>query len=176
MIAISAGHYPEKPGACFDEFCEHGEAVQWAKRICEYIGSDAFYVPSGHLKNKVLAINNRDITVAAEIHFNSFKHEVDGELVHAGEGCETLYHPDSEKGAYIANEIQQALAPTLFKDRGIKPGYYRMNPKNGVDFFLRRTRCPAIIIEPEFIHHKDRIQDTRDEACKLIAKVLSELE
>jgi len=181
MIAISAGHYPERPGACFEDFCEHGEAMQWALTIMRHMKGEGFYVPTGHLKNKVLAINNRNIYFAVEIHFNSFKvwkdanHDgivTDDELMNAGEGCETLYYPGSEKGAFIANELQSAIAPALFRDRGIKPGYYRMNPKNGPDFFLAKTKCPAIILEPEFIHHKERIQDNRNITCELIAETL----
>jgi len=169
MIAISAGHYPERPGACFDNFCEHGEAVEWAKLICGHLGKEGFYVPTGFLQSKVDAINNRDIDIAVEIHFNSAVN-ADGERI--GEGCETLYYPESQKGAFIANELQKAITPVLFKDRGIKQGWYRMNPDNGPDFFLARTKCPAIILEPEFIHRKDSIQVNRDVACQFIAETL----
>ena len=168
MIAISAGHYPERPGACYEEFCEHGEAAHWARLIAGQLGDQGFYVPTGYLQNKVDAINNRDVDIAVEIHFNSAVSK--GE--HVGEGCETLYYPESQKGAYIAYEIQREIAPSLFRDRGIKPGWYRMNPDNGPDFFLARTKCPAIIVEPDFIHRKDHIQANRDAACELIAETL----
>ena len=100
----------------------------------------------------------------------------DDELINAGKGCETLYYPNSQQGAYIANAVQHALAPTLFKDRGIKEGWYRMNPKNGSDFFLDKTRCTAIILEPDFIHRKDEIQRQRKYACESIARTLLELQ
>ncbi|KKL45821.1 hypothetical protein LCGC14_2351830, partial [marine sediment metagenome] len=29
MIIIFAGHHPRKPGACFEGFCEHDEALRW---------------------------------------------------------------------------------------------------------------------------------------------------
>lgn len=172
---ISAGHYPERPGACFDDFCEHGEAKSWAILITDHLirmGVDARLVPNGVLKNKVEYINGNDAEIAVEIHFNSAK---DSEGTHIGEGCETLYCPESQRGAYIANEIQKAIAPALFRDRGIKEGWYRMIKKNGPDFFLAKTSCPAIIIEPDFIHRKDFIQSNRELACKAIANTLSKM-
>lgn len=170
-VAISAGHYPEKPGACFNDFCEHGEALKWAHEINDYLvmkGVGSLLVPSGVLKQKVEFINERNVGLAVEIHFNSAKK--DGE--HIGRGSETLYFPGSEKGAIFADNVQKALAETFTPDRGIKEGYYRMNPENGPDFFLARTNCPSIIVEPDFIHRKDIIQDGRNVACLAIADAI----
>ncbi len=184
VIYVSAGHYPEKPGACYGDFCEHGEATAWAIQITDQLiraGEDARLVPTGHLREKVAFINGGDAALAIEVHFNSFKVwkdanadglVTDDELMHAGKGCETLFFPGSEKGAYLANEIQRVLAPAMFKDRGIKPGYYRMNPKNGPDFFLAKTKCPSAILEPDFIHQKEWIQSNRELACVAIADAL----
>ena len=55
---------------------------------------------------------------------------------------------------------------------GVMPGWYRMNKNFGPDFFLKRTHCPSIIIEPEFIHHKDLIVDNREKVCTAIAQAL----
>jgi len=175
MIAISAGHYPERPGACYEDFCEHGEAKSWAIIITDHLirlGCDARLVPSGVLSKKVEYTNGCNADIAIEIHFNSAVSK--GE--HVGEGCETLFYPESQKGAFIAGEIQTALAPGLFRDRGIKPGWYRMNPKKGVDFFLARTKCPAIIIEPDFIHRVNHIQSNREQACELISETLMRIQ
>lgn len=170
-IAISAGHYPERPGACHHDFCEHGEAMRWAELIAENLEGATLIAP-GYLNTKVATINSQNFDIAVEIHFNSAK---DAEGNHVGEGSETLFYPHSEKGAYVASEVQTSIVNAGFRNRGIKPGYYRMNKKNGPDFFLAKTNCPAIILEPEFIHYKSRIQRLRVETCQLIAEALKNL-
>lgn len=191
MIFISAGHYPERPGACFGSFCEHSEAVLWTKEIQEYLksqGVESMLVPVGIIRTKVEFINSQNPEFAIEVHFNSFKVWEDAndddlitedELHHAGSGCETLYYPGSEKGAILAHNIQTELKQHFKPDRGIKEGWYRMNPKNGADYFLKKTICTAVIVEPAFIHNKIQIQAKRQEACISIGsgiiKTMSEL-
>ena len=169
MIFISAGHYPEKPGACFEGFCEHAEAVSWAKTIAMQLlnfGATADLVPVGKLKDKVDFINSRGADLAVEIHFNS-------DPKHAGRGCETLHYPSSPKGIRAAKLAQSFMADVMGNDRGIKVGYYQMDPSRGVDHFLRATDCPSLIIEPEFIHNKDIIQENKQECSEEIAKALA---
>ena len=173
MIFLSAGHYPERPGACFDDFCEHGEAVRWVNEIAGTIDMGCVIVPAGTLKEKVTYINEYDTgggsSVCVEIHFNSAMK--DGH--HVGNGSECLYMPESQRGAYLAHETQKAIvSDTGIRDRGIKEGWYRMNRRNGPDYFLSKTRYPAVIIEPEFIQHVERIQSKRESACDRIAEVL----
>ena len=74
MILISAGHHPTKPGACYEGFCEHDEALRWVDIICLQLGEiglECLPVPAGILKNKVNFINARSPILAVEIHFNS---------------------------------------------------------------------------------------------------------
>lgn len=184
MIHISAGHFPERPGACFGTFCEHNEAMHWAILIVEHLtqqGCGAVVVPTGPLKKKIEFINGSNPQLAVEIHFNSFKIWedanrdgliTDDELHHAGRGCETLYYPESQKGVVLAHNVQDALTEFFPPDRGIKEGWYRMNPKNGPDYFLEKTACPSIIVEPDFIHKKNKIQDRRRDACIAIAEAV----
>lgn len=185
MILISAGHNPSHPGACFESFCEHDEAVRWAARLVELIGDQALLVPTGTLRQKVAFINARSPQVAVEIHFNSLAVWTDannnglvdaGETAYKGNGACTLYCPGSEKGRLIAQKCQDAMEQVIERHwKGVMEGWYKMNPKNGPDFFLARTNCPAIILEPEFIHHKDEIQAKREAACTLIATALLEI-
>lgn len=182
-ICVSAGHHPENPGACFADFCEHAEALKWAKAITDEInfisGDDiACIVPVGVLKDKVKFINDINPLLAIEIHFNSFKVWEDankdglvssGELRNAGLGSETLYYPGSKKGEATARRIQSILGLICEPNRGIKEGWYRMNKDNGPDYFLARTKCTSLIIEPDFIHREYEIKNTRDEACRGIA-------
>lgn len=180
MIFVSAGHYPSKPGASHGSFTEYDEAAVWANRIVEIL-DEAVLVPTGFLRQKAAFINARAPSLAIEIHFNSFKVwrdanrdglMTDDEIHAAGRGSETLYYPGSEKGKRFAEIVQTALASVFQPDRGIKEGWYRLNPDNGPDFFLAKTSCPAVIVEPEFIHRKGIIQDNREEACQRIASAL----
>lgn len=180
MIFVSAGHHKAKPGASFEAFNEFEEAIKWQAVICEQLGDSASVVPAGVLKDKVAFINsnNPSKSVAIEIHFNSAKTNVakEGEpenLQHIGTGCETLYYPGSKNGEILAGMVHKALTP-FFKDRGIREGYYRMQKKFGPDFFLTKTICPATIIEPDFIHHRDLIQKHRVECCQDLAMCLLE--
>jgi len=167
MIYLSAGHHEEKPGACFNGFCEHDEAKIWCEFIAHNMGSDnALIIPDGKLKEKVDFINHRKPLAAIEVHFNSMLTGTNAN------GCETLHYPGSEPGLKLATALQLAVVQTGIRDRGTKEGYYRMNKTNGVDFFLAKTKCPAIIIEPEFIFNKDTILNSRDAACKNIAASL----
>lgn len=172
LIAISPGHYPEKPGACHDGFCEYDEAVRWADLLCDLLGpGNAVRVPGKHLKDKVAFINARTpgIAVAVDIHFNA---AADAEGNPVGRGCETLYMPDSDDSKCLAEACHAALVSVFTPDRGVKEGWYRMQKKFGPDFFLAKTPCPAIIIEPDFIHRRELITAGREEACRLLAKVL----
>lgn len=180
MILISAGHHPLARGACYDGFCEYDEALKWRDEIISILGDQAVAVPTGTLPQKVKWINALDANIAIEIHFNSAI--ING--THVGRGCETLYYPGSKKGKDLARTIQHAIAPIHFPDRGIKEGWYRMD-KPGIvdydgdvegdekpDYFLRKTNCTAIIIEPEFIHYKIEIPHKRKGTCESIAEAL----
>ena len=167
MIYISVGHYEEKPGACFNGFCEFNEAKEWVKLIIERMHKDnALRVPTGTLKQKVDFINQRSPIAAVEVHFNSMLSGTNAS------GSETLYHPHSKGGKQLAIEVQLAMHKAGLRDRGVKEGYYRADKTKGVDFFLDKTNCPAIIIEPEFIFNKDTILMYREKACTNIAETL----
>lgn len=165
MIAISAGHHCLHKGASYGTFNEHDEAIEWAKELMEYLGDKAVLVPFGFLRRKVEYINSNDIVFAVEIHFNSDRR-------HLGRGSETLYYPGSVAGRKLAQAVQDVLGRIFEPDRGIKEGYYQMNKVKGPDFFLAKTRCPAIIIEPEFIHHEETIKTNRQIACHALASAL----
>lgn len=169
MIFVSAGHYPSKPGAAYKGFTEYDEAEIWADKIVEYLDGEGKLVPTGFLGQKVGFINVREPDLAIEVHFNA---AVDDNGNNVGRGCETLYFPGSTKGKRLAEIVHEAIAEVFEPDRGVKEGWYRMNPENGPDYFLARTSCPAIIVEPDFIHRKEIIQNGRDACCELIASAL----
>lgn len=173
MIYISAGHFKQRPGACYDGVCEHDLTVQWADRIHFYLGDKGVRVPEGTLRTKTNFINKNNPNLAVEVHFNS---AVNAEGVRVGEGSETLYFPSSPKGKQAAEMLQDRLGMVFPPDRGAKQGWYQMNPKKGADFFLEKTRCVSLIVEPEFIHHLDIIRDNMDLACNVIAGTLLKIE
>lgn len=171
MILVSAGHRPGAQGASYMGFSEWPEAMVWASKIVEMLPRESLLVPTGHLRDKVKFINEHSPSVAIEIHFNSAVSRA-GENV--GEGSETLYFPGSKTGRRLAETVQKHLSPIFKPDRGAKEGWYQMNPANGPDFFLKATACPAVIIEPEFIHLKDKITAGRDSGCAAIVAALRE--
>ena len=187
MIFISAGHHATAQGAKYKEFTEYQFTVLWADMIASLLGDKATRVPNGTLKEKVDFINSYETSnkdIAIEIHFNSFKMWKDqnnngvvddGEMINLGRGSETLYYPSSKTGERAAFIIQSALGSLLKPNRGIKEGYYQMNKSKGADFFLAKTRCTSLIVEPEFIDNVDIILSSQDAACTVIASALLEV-
>ena len=171
MICVSGGHYDQARGAHYDGFAEYPETLIWADLIVTnltLLGIDACVVPSGGLRDKVDWINEvrPRATAAVEIHFNA-----DGK--HKGKGCETLYYPGSRKGLQLAEEIQRQISTFFPPNRGTKEGWYRMVKGGTADYFLAKTRCPAVIIEPEFIHNKSAITTNQDIGCLIIAEAVA---
>jgi N-acetylmuramoyl-L-alanine amidase len=186
MIFISAGHHEKSQGAKYKDVTEYILTTKWADLIALLLGDKGIRVPNGTLKQKMKFINgmNFDNAIAVEIHFNSAKLWKDlnkngiiddNEMINVGRGSETLYCPGSKEGERIARIVQSAVGSLFKPDRGIKPGYYQMNPKKGPDFFLEQTNCPALIIEPEFIDNLDVINQNMNAACHLIASTLLDL-
>lgn len=185
MIFISAGHHENAQGAKFNDVTEFSLTTVWADRIAELLGKKCIRVPNGTLKEKVDFINSvSDVSLAVEIHFNSFKLWKDqnangiiddGEMINAGRGSETLYYPSSKTGVRAAKIVQQELGRVMQPDRGAKEGWYQMNKSKGADFFLAKCRCTALIIEPEFIDNLGTIHGKIDLACYTIASALLEI-
>lgn len=170
MIYVSIGHHESAKGASFDDFNEYDEATIWAKMLVAMLADSSKLVPPGTLKDKVNYINSqKDAVCAIEIHFNSAK---DSNGNNIGSGSETLYCPNSMFGFKLATCVQKELNKIFKPDRGVKEGWYRMNPKNGPDFFLIQTKVPSVIVEPEFIHRREFIMTHRDDGCLAIARGL----
>jgi hypothetical protein len=181
MILISAGHNEKAKGAAHKGFSEFPETLNWAMLIHYYLqerGMASQVVPPGGLSGKVRYINEAHktigVSIAAEVHFNA----------NGRGGSETLYCPGSIKGQAISNIVQAQMASLFPPDRGSKEGWYQMDLPGIVDYpgdvdgdeildyFLRKTHCPAIILEPEFVCNFDLIETKREEACRLIADAL----
>lgn len=175
-VFLAAGHYPAQPGAGHEGFFEHDEAVRWVARLLALDDEATGFivaVPTGDLKSKVRFVNQRTQPgdIAVEIHFNA---ATDAAGQRIGDGCVTLYNPGSELGRALAEDVQKALCAAMQnRDRGVVEGWYRGNRERGGYYFLERTDCPAVILEPEFIHHKDVITGRREAACQALYVVFS---
>lgn len=150
-IALSAGHYPSKPGKVTSRHVEHIEA----KKIINKVLQSPFIkgarrlqivkVPSRNLARKIAFVNPKGFDVAIEIHFNS-------NVGRAGQGIEVLCYNQRRK-----NQAQALLSALLeylpFKSRGIK--YWGDIKKDrGIDLaWLSRTRPPSFIIEVCFLNN-----------------------
>ena len=166
-VGLSYAHYPEAVGASCGDFCEHYESIEWTeiiKKVLEYHGVEVVIAPVGKLGSKVKWLNEQKVDLAIEVHFN-------GSTNLTVNGCETLYCPNSVKGKELADKVHSWLSPSMHnKNRGVKEGWYRMDKTAGIiDYFLAKTNCPALIIEPEFISQIDNILDRRTVACESIS-------
>ena len=168
MILLSAGHHPLAKGATYNQHNEYDEAVLWVDEIANLIRVlfPVAIVPTGKVSAKVEWINSQPkATIACEIHFNS-------DASKRQKGSETLYCPGSLIGEAAAGIIQAALGGLFPPNRGVKEGWYQGDKKNGPIGYLKTTKCPAIILEPEFIYNIGVIQDRRHPACAAIAEAL----
>lgn len=174
-VFITPGHYPGAPGAGLDGFYEHDEAVRWVEVIRQADPDSNVFVcvPGLTLKEKAIFINRRchaERDVAVEIHFNSF---VDEQGQHKGSGSVSLYYPGSSDSKQLAQACQGVLAEHFPPDRGVVAGWYRGDERRGPYYFLEKIACPAVILEPEFVHHRDIIQSRRNTVALALAAALA---
>src|SRR5262245_19631424 len=129
-VFVSAGHGPRPgrpfdPGATWEGFTEHAEALVWRDAIAhagELLGLPCVVVPAVSLTERVEFINEVCAkvgpSIAIEMHFNAA----------AGpgpRGCETLYAPNSSRGQVFAEIVQSELRELFPPDRGAKEAWYR---------------------------------------------------
>ena len=176
-VAFSFAHNPDRPGAKWEGLEEHSTSRRWTRRIVELLqhnGVDAVIVPHHSLRGKVEAINELGADLALEVHFN-------GCGGCGAKGAETLYYPGSAKGRAAAEAVHAFVAKAASRDRGIKEGWYRQDHPGQVDYdgdvegdervlyFLQKTNCPALILEPEFIEQGKQIKRREMGLCRAIA-------
>lgn len=169
-VILFAGHYPENPGAAWDGLSEHEEAVRWCDLLREHMDEAELLIgPTGRLREKTRFVNLRWPVLAVDLHFNAWRDE---QGKPRGEGSMTLYCPGSVKGELAAKFVQDELAQVFEPDLGVREGYYQLNSEKGPDWFLVRTKCPALIVEPEYVHHGDKLRDLRAEGVDALARGL----
>lgn len=184
-VAVSAGHHASAQGADRKGVTEFMETCHWQEMLMEVIPAQAktrrqdvevIRIDPEKLSRKVRQINQSDCDLAIEIHFNAASSD-------APKGCEVLYYPGSWQGAQAGRLLCVQLAKAMLtKSRGVKPGWYKMDRPGVIDFygdedgdempdyFLRKTQCMALILEPEFLFWIERIRERREAACFVIGK------
>ena len=184
-VGLSYAHSPTSPGACHERQCEHTFSRMWTKKLLALLaakGIDVFLSVQHSLTKKVDEINAAGCDLALEIHFNAC-----GGC--GASGCETLHYPDSEVGEHYATIMQKAVCKAMGnKYRGVKAGWYKMDRPGVIDFygdedgdekpdyFLRKTNCPALILEPEFIEFDDVIVDRLLSGVSAIVEAIEEIQ
>lgn len=188
-VAISAGHHEGARGAGANNFFEYPETMKWATILMTIINDRypeirAHLVPAESLTEKVRFINalhdQYKLSFALEVHFNSSPGG-------GASGSESLFCPGTKKGVRAANIIQNAIGELMAPNRGTKEGWYKMDRPGIVDYdgdmdgdehpdyFLKATKCPAVVVEPEFIQHQGAINTNRDECCSLMADAIARI-
>ena len=163
-IALSAGHYPTKPGATNQKYTltEHAEAVKIINHLHAKLAAKRYNVVliSGTLKEKVASINAANCGLAIELHFNADDDHTDPQDKDdlRGRGCMVMYVPNSavrkQQADVMSNSIAQYMGQ---RNLGGREGWYWGNvteswqKPTSVDYFLKATNCPAFIIEPGYI-------------------------
>ena len=187
-LIISAGHNPQKSGASWQGIREHDQAMKWVNEIADYLTLKqvkVIQVATGSLREKVEHVNqwvNIDKnSIAVELHFNA-----------AGttyvQGNETLYYPNSVAGKQLATtfntKFMELAQQWVIKDRGVKEGWYRMDRPGVIDFYgdedgdempdywLRKTKCPSLILEPCFMCQLTDIGESWKQVAHAVAEAL----
>ena len=170
---IMAGHTKDgnKGSGAIGHISESDETRKVAPKVHKNLiklNCDSVYVHldkakgSNYLKEQVdLANAQGEFDCMVQIHFNCGTNDKDSSTT----GCEVYYL--SEKGKVFAERVDAKLS-TLFKNRGVK--------QNDKLYWLRHTKCPAILIEVCFVDDKDDVKVYEEnfyEVCKLIAEGLA---
>ena len=151
-IVVCPGHNKFKQGARNKELnlVEYTEVLKISYELIDFLRDYSCFgatLVKGTLPFKVREINKIKPDICLDIHLNS-------SVSKYVRGTETL-HSGSFKSICLAEKVQKELVACLeIPNRGIKKGYYRMDENNSVLYFLRKTLCPAIILEPLFMSNQ----------------------
>lgn len=151
---------------------ESNETRRLGPKVVQYlkaVGVDADYIQhdkpktSNYLKEQVTKANDMGTyDCVVQIHFNAGSSDPNNNTT----GTETYYA--SSKGKVFSDRVNAKLS-TLFNNRGSK------KDTRGL-YWLRNTKCPAILIEVCFVDDKDDSKiylNNINKVAKLIAEGLS---
>lgn len=142
---LDAGHGGNDVGAINGSRKESYDALRLVKRVGDLLkfnGESVYYTRTG---DKYLSLEDRT-AIENKGTYNYFVsiHRNDDEKK-KGVGVETFSLSTTGNGRKLADHVQGELKQ-LFFNRGCKTANF---------YVLRKTKCPAILIEVGFIHNKD---------------------
>ena len=147
-VILDAGHGGAEPGAMYQGRREKDDTLRLALAVGEKLenrGVDVMYTRTTDVYDspleKAQTANRSGADLFVSLHRNAMP--VPG----TGSGAVTLVYEDSGIPALLAENIQQNLVETGFKDLGIqeRPGI----------IVLRRTQMPAVLVEAGFIDNPE---------------------
>lgn len=145
---LDAGHGGTDPGAIYNNRKEDDDVLKLTKRVGEMLKTNGEIVDFTRTTDKTLSLAGRtnienasNYDYFVSFHRNAFEPE-------KAEGIETYSFSTTGKGRELAEKIQKGLVP-FFKDRKCKTENF---------YVLRKTKCPAVLIEVGFI---DNTKDNR---------------
>lgn len=155
-IAVDCGHNPPEDYGCTNLHHNLAEFVECHKIIShvydslwrEHIRIVNF---AERLKTKVWIVNKAKPVCAVELHLNSSSNP-------KARGSLCMYYPTKKSeqlAKFILDNIGKIInQPKLgisLPTRGAYVGNYQLDPSKAILYFLRRTKCPAVVVEPLFL-------------------------
>ena len=159
QISISAGHNPDGKIACgaVGLIRESTEARKIKDKVIQMLKSQGHTVyddtvDNGTSQNDVLkkivdkVNSHEDIDVAISIHFNAGANKI---LDKKTTGTEVFIYNTASKVKDMAQKIVNSIAALGYKNRGVKFSTSL--------YFLKKTKCPSLLIEAEFVDDPDDV-------------------
>jgi len=184
-IAIDAGHLPPRDYGVMvnavGDFTYNKVLIQkyttieyvWNRRVVTELQSilihrgHLIYPFCGNLKEKVDKINKEQVDLAIELHHDANKNK-------NIRGASVLYHPGSKKGKKLAKSIIDSIKMS-YKCKGIFEGYRRLDKRQPILYFIRRTRMIAVLIECAYLTNiSDKHTMTQDFYIYTMARRIAE--
>ena len=180
-LILSVGHDSKRQGASSSGKTEWECARPMVDKIKQYVNSIdnqiTVHVINTTLKSTVSVVNRivtkygKDNCIAIELHFNAAANTT---VI----GQETLYYPFSGASKALGRKFNNILFERAGwltkKNRGAKAGWYQGIKNGDILYFLKKTSCRSLIIEPVFL--SQLVKMTKGEKTSLeyhIARTLS---
>lgn len=170
IISVHGGHASYESGRCYgavgtylNESVEDRKVKDAVIRILRQKGHTVYddTVDVGSSQGNVLAqivskVNSHNPDLAVSIHFNSATSPT-------ANGTEVWIYSKASKALNVAKTVVNKLASLGFSNRGVK---YSTRL-----FFLRKTKCPAMLVEVCFVgSEKDKRIYNVEKSAKAIAE------
>ena len=156
-IAIDCGHNPPSDLGAIStkynlaEFIEAHKIVSYCYKMLYDKGFEIVNFAE-RLKTKVQIVNQSKSDIAIEVHLNACSNP-------KASGALCLYYP-TQKSRDLADYILKGIhkvssigivGSALIRKRGVYVGNLRLDPSKPIIYFLRKTKCPAVVVEPLFL-------------------------